>query len=64
MVIFQLSALESKRFKTEELQHANRVGGASLKVVGLTSDSKWGGGGGGNTFFSITIGPGLWKIAC
>ena len=31
-------------------------GGATLKVVGLTSNSKWGGGEGGeNTFFSVTL---------
>ena len=35
-----------------------RARGATLKVGGLTSDSKWGGGGGGgaeNTFFLVTL---------
>ena len=36
----------------------HRGRGATLKVGGLTSDSKWGGGGGEgaeNTFFSVTL---------
>ena len=34
-----------------------RASGATLKVEGLTSDSKWGEGGGGgeNTFFSVAL---------
>ena len=32
-----------------------RVRGATLKVGGLTSDSKWGGGGAENTLSSVTL---------
>ena len=43
-----------KRHNDVSRSKYNMARGATLKVGGLTSDSKWVGGGDENTFFSVT----------